>query len=137
MIIITAKELETIRESYINFSKNSKNIFDKFYNNFFQIDPSVKDLFKQVDIKKQKRMLFNSISYFITLDEISDEDINEYASSLNDKHQSVKISSSQKESFKQAFLKTLHEEYGTAYSKEIGAIWTKLLENIFINFAKE
>ena len=137
MIVITAKELETIRESYINFSKNSKNLFDNFYTNFFQIDSSVKDLFTHVDIKKQKRMLFDSISYFITNNEISDEDINEYVSSLNEKHQSIKISSSQKGSFKQAFLKTLHEEYGTAYSSEIESIWTKLLDIILINFAKE
>lgn len=137
MIIIAPEELETIRKSYIEISKNSKNLFDNFYAKFFEIDPSVKKFFTNVNMNKQKQMLFESITYFINDIEITDTDLDEYVQTLKLKHQSMKIKLSQMNSFKEAFLDTLSSAHGEAFTDEIRNIWIELLDEIFSRFAKQ
>ena len=137
MIVISSKELETINESFIKMSKHSKNLFENFYSNFFSKDPSIKELFHNVDLQKQKKMLFESISYFLTTDEITADDIENYANDLKTLHQSLQISNEQINSFKEAFLMTLKETLGIDYTKDVENIWTKLITNILTAFSKK
>ena len=134
MIVISAIELEKIRDSYIKLSKDSKNLFEDFYPNFFELDPSAKKLFEKINMKKQKRMIFDSITYFITNKEITDEDIREYGQSLKTLHESVNMTNSQVNNFRKAFLKTLEQEIGSDFSDQINQIWTKLLDKIMVYF---
>ena len=137
MLILSSQELGIITKSYIELSHRSENVFEKFYSNFFLIDPSAKNLFTNVDLKKQRQMLFESISYFISSDEITDQDIDEYVETLKNIHQSVHIALSQYDSFKKAFIKTFREAYGSSFTVQIEQIWSKLLDEILKRFSKK
>ena len=136
MNVLSSDELDKIKISFIEVSKNTRNIFEWFYSSLFEFDPTIKELFKNVDLGKQKNMLFESITYFITNKEITDEELHDYVTTLKQKHNSVHITPSQMESFKIIFLKMIEQTHKDSYSDEIKNIWTKLLDEIFIKFAK-
>ena len=136
MNVISSDELEKIKISFIEASKNTRSIFEGFYSSLFEYDPTIKELFKNVDLAKQKNMLFESITYFITNKEITDEDLNEYVEILKQNHHSVHITPSQMESFKVIFLKMIEQTHKDSHSDEIKTIWTKLFDEIFTRFAK-
>lgn len=137
MIELTTNDLNIIRDSYVKLSLDSKNIFENFYDNFFELDPSAKKLFENVNMQKQKRMLFESLSYFINNKEITNLDLEEYADILKNQHQSVHISTSQTKNFELAFIKTIKEDLGNNFTPDIEKSWLKLLEEIFKRFVKE
>ena len=81
-------------------------------------------------------MIFDSITYFITNKEITDEDIREYGQSLKTLHESVNMTNSQVNNFRKAFLKTQEQEIGSDFSDQINQIWTKFLDQILVYFTK-
>ena len=134
MIILSSSDVEIIKESFIQLSKDSKNVFDHFYENFFSLDSSARTLFKEVDLTKQKKMLFESLSYFVISNEITDSDLLEYSVSLKEKHQSVNMTKSQIDNFGKALLKTIKESQGESFTFEKEQIWSKLINQILTTF---
>ena len=112
MIVISSEDLKLIKLSYIQATKNSKNIFEYFYSNLFEIDPSIKELFEKIDLNIQKIMLFDSITYFINVNQITDEYLNNYVNKLKIEHQNIKITPNQMNAFKNTLLDTIRFIYG-------------------------
>ena len=136
MIVISSEDLKLIKLSYIQATKNSKNIFEYFYSNLFELDPSIKELFEKIDLNIQKIMLFDSITYFINVNQISDEYLNNYVNKLKIEHQNIKITPNQMNAFKNTLLDTIRFIYGDLYTDQINHIWTKIMDEIFIRFAE-
>ena len=136
MIVISSEDLKLIKLSYIQATKNSKNIFEYFYSNLFEIDPSIKELFEKIDLNIQKIMLFDSITYFINVNQITDEYLNNYVNKLKIEHQNIKITPNQMNAFKNTLLDTIRFIYGDLYTDQINHIWTKIMDEIFIRFAE-
>ena len=82
MIVVSSQELKLIKLSYIQATKNSKNIFEYFYSNLFENDPSINELFENVDLNIQKIMLFDSITFFFYVNQITDEFLDYYVNKL-------------------------------------------------------
>ena len=135
MIVVSSQELKLIKLSYIQATKNSKNIFEYFYSNLFENDPSIKELFENVDLNIQKIMLFDSITYFINVNQITDEYLDNYVNKLKIEHQYIKITPNQMNAFKNTLLGTIRFIYGDLFTDQINNIWIKIIDEIFLRFA--
>ena len=100
---------EVFNESYEFINRPESNFYELFYDDFIGSSNDIQNLFKNVDINKQKLMLRESILYMMMF--YSDKNYNPYFVSLARKHKKMNVTDDMYTSFMDSLITALSKSY--------------------------
>jgi len=121
---MTPEQVTLVKESWEQVKLISGKAAELFYGKLFELDPSLKPLFKTDDMKEQGRKLMATIGVAVaSLDKL--EEILPTVQALGKKHtQQYKIPDSSYQTVGQALLWTLGQGLGDAFTNDVKEAWT-------------
>jgi len=135
---MTTKQIELVENSWDFVLMNTTEAGIIFYNRLFEIDPSLRNLFKG-DIKSQSQKLISLITFAVhklnSLDEILTD-----VKALGMRHNKYNVKEEHYATVAQALLWTLEKGLGNQWNEELKNAWVTLytvLSKTMIEAAKE
>lgn len=135
---MTQKQIELVENSWDYFLLNTQEAGLVFYNKLFEIDPSLRDLFK-ADIKSQSQKLISLITFAVHKLQNFSEIISD-VKALGVRHKNYKVKKEYYSTVGEALLWTLKSGLGNQWNDETKDAWETLygiLSNVMIDAAQE
>lgn len=96
-----------------------------FYDRLFEIDPSVRKLFRSTDMVKQRQMLMHVVGMAVAgLDKL--DSLMSTVEDLGRRHAGYGVQDAHYDSVGAALLWTLEKGLGDAWNSEVAAAWTEV-----------
>ena len=130
--MFTDSEILSLRRSFERVWPHDEESNDRgrliraFYERFFQACPEAASLFKNVHMRKQRRMLFTAIASVVHNLENHDQ-MEKYLVELGHRHKSYGATSSQFTVFLECLLDRIRAADSAAWDAEIEALWHRAL----------
>jgi hemoglobin-like flavoprotein len=122
MLMLTAKQIELVQETWKTITPVSQQMGESFYNRLFQKNPELKPMFKS-DPKDQAMKLMFMISYLVhrlgSFDDLKDEIIK-----LASRHTGYGTKKEHYAAVGDSLLATLKESLGKSWTPETEAAWS-------------
>jgi len=135
---MTSEQIVLVQQTFEKVRPVSEAVADMFYKRLFELDPSLRKLFKR-DIKKQGRMLMLMIEFVVKgLDD--PETILPTIRDLGKRHVGYGVKEEDYATVGDALLWTLEQRLGEDFTPEVKEAWEeayKLLSNVMINAGRE
>ena len=135
---MTSKQIELVENSWDFIMANTTEAGLIFYNKLFELDPSLRSLFKG-DIKSQSQKLISLITFAVhklnTLDEILAD-----VRALGVRHNKYRVQRDHYATVAEALLWTLEKALGNQWTQELKSAWVTLytvLSTTMIEAAQE
>ena len=133
----TAKQIELVQASFKKVLPIADAAAEMFYNRFFELDPSVKPLFK-VDMTEQGNMLMTVIETAVC--DLNDLDVLvPTVKMLGIRHADYNVVDKHYDTVGEALLWTLEQKLGEDFTPEVKDAWAvvyTLIANIMMDAAK-
>ena len=121
--MLTPKEIDLVKESWQSVVPIADTAASLFYGRLFELDPSLKELFKsdmQEQGKKLMQMIGVAVSNLHQLDQVL-----EPVQDLGRRHTDYKVAPEHYDTVGAALLWTLAQGLGDAFTPEVETAWTK------------
>lgn len=119
---MTTLNIELLRASFEKVKPHATRVSDRFYENLFQKNPEVKQLFLKADFSAQKMKLVGSLVYiFDHLDKPTK--LEPYLLNMGSRHSYYGTQEEHYGAVGEALLSTLSEVLGPEFTPEIKAQW--------------
>lgn len=120
---ITEKEIQLVQESWGKCIPIAETAADLFYGKLFELDPSVKPLFK-TDIKEQGKKLMTMITTAVNgLDKL--DTIVGAVQAMGKRHAGYGVKDEHYDTVGSALIWTLGQGLGDAFTEEVKVAWLK------------
>jgi hemoglobin-like flavoprotein len=120
-MMITADQITLVQTSFAQVTRISDQAADMFYNRLFEIDPSLRGLFRS-DIKEQGRKLMQMLAVAVNgLDHL--DSIIPAVQDLGRRHIVYGVKAADYQTVGAALLWTLEQGLGDAFTPEVEAAW--------------
>jgi hemoglobin-like flavoprotein len=118
---MNTKQISLVQDSYVKLIPISLQAGELFYNNLFQLDPSLRSLFKK-DLKQQGQKLMTMLGTAVML--LGDLDkLLPIAQSLGERHVGYGVKDKHYEIVGEALIDTLAQGLGEDFTSEIKSAW--------------
>lgn len=135
---MTPRQIELVENSWDFILMNTNEAGIIFYNRLFEIDPSLKSLFKE-DIKSQSQKLVSLITFAVHKLSNFSEIISDVRA-LGMRHRTYKVKPEYYQTVGKALLSTLEKGLGDQWNRETKEAWATLydtLSQIMIEASRE
>jgi len=137
---MTPEQVTAVKSTWESVKPISEKAAELFYGKLFELDPSLKPLFKTGDMKEQGRKLMATIGVAVSsLDRL--DEILSTVQALGNKHtHQYKVPDSSYKTVGQALLWTLGQGLGDAFTDDVKEAWTltyTTLADVMIAAGKE
>jgi len=137
---MTPEQVTAVKSTWESVKPRSEKAAELFYGKLFELDPSLKPLFKTGDMKEQGRKLMATIGVAVSSLDRLDEIIST-VQTLGNKHtHQYKVPDSSYKTVGQALLWTLGQGLGDAFTDDLKEAWTltyTTLADVMIAAGKE
>ncbi len=119
---MTPSQIALVRGSFAKLAPSHETVAARFYENLFEIDPSLKHLFNSCDMRVQCAKLIVAIGTIVN----SLDDLEPLLGSMRDlgrRHARYGVQEKHYVSCGKALLETLHECFGPAFEGNLCAAW--------------
>lgn len=119
---MTPRQIALVRNSFAKLSPSHESVAARFYENLFEIDPSLKHLFSCCDMRVQCAKLVAAIATIVN----SLEDLDPVLGGIRDlgrRHIRYGVQDKHYVSCGKALLGTMHECFGPAFDADLCAAW--------------
>jgi len=118
---MTPEQIEIVKRNFIQIAPLEDEVATGFYERLFQLDPSLRSLFKE-DLSEQKKKLIMMLEFAVgTLDRI---DVFEPSlEELGRRHVAYGVRETHYETVGAAFILTLRAMLGAALTEQLEAAW--------------
>jgi hemoglobin-like flavoprotein len=135
---MTPAQVEMIRASWTAVEPIQDVAATLFYGRLFQLDPTLRRLFKRADMAQQKKILMQTLTVVVkSLDRL--EQLVPAVQALGRRHAGYGVRASQYDTVGQALLWTLGQGLGDGFTPELQAAWTEayaVLSSVMIEAAR-
>ncbi|MCC9600671.1 globin domain-containing protein [Stieleria sp. JC731] len=135
---MSPEEIELVQSSWEKVKPISEQAAELFYGKLFELDPSLKPLFKG-DMKEQGKKLMATLNLaVVSLTKL--EEILPAVQDLGRRHVKYGVPDESYQTVAQALLWTLEQGLGDGFTPEVKAAWTKTyvtLSNVMLEAAHE
>ncbi len=115
------RQIRLIQESYTRVFPNSGHLANLFYMRLFELDPSLRTLFKD-DMTEQKAKLIDMLS-FIVDSLLQLDDLIPAVQALGQRHVGYRVQAQDYEPLGKALLWALEQTLGAEFTPELRAAW--------------
>jgi len=121
---ITLEQKKLVQETWEKVVPIAETSAELFYGRLFEIDPELKPLFKQTDMKEQKMKLLQMLGMAVKgLDNL--EQLVPAVENLGRRHVGYGVKDSHYDTVGDALLWTLEKGLGEAFTPEVMEAWTQ------------
>ncbi|MEY2818504.1 MAG: globin family protein [Chloroflexota bacterium] len=121
---ITLEQKKLVQETWEKVVPIAETAAELFYGRLFEIDPELKPLFKQTDMKEQKMKLLQMLGMAVKgLDNL--EQLVPAVENLGRRHVGYGVKDSHYDTVGDALLWTLEKGLGEAFTPEVMEAWTQ------------
>lgn len=118
---MTPAQIELVQTSFHKISEIQEDAADLFYNNLFELNGDLRQLFKK-DMAQQKRKLMSSLAYIVTsLDKL--EARRPYIEGLGKAHVGYGVCPEDFDTVGQALLRTLETAFDSDWTPDLADAW--------------
>lgn len=136
--MLTSQQIELVTTSWKSVLPISETAAELFYNRLFELDPSLRPLFKD-DIKVQGERLMNMINVAVNaLNKL--DDVVPAIQAMGRRHRDYNVKDEHYDTVAAALLWTLEQGLGEAFTADVKEAWTQvytILATTMINAANE
>jgi hemoglobin-like flavoprotein len=122
MAELTPDQVKLVQSNWAEVKKIKDVAADLFYNKLFELDPTVRDLFRE-DISIQKKALMATISFAVATLNHPDKLV-PAVQKLGERHGALDVTPAHYTTVGQALLWTLEQGLGEAWTPEAETAWT-------------
>lgn len=120
---MTPRQIERIRTSWSAVEPMAVQAATLFYSQLFELDPTIKRLFRSADMEKQRKVLMQTLSVVVkSLDKL--DTIMPAIQALGRRHAGYGVRAEHYETVGAALLWTLEQGLGEAFDEETRDAWT-------------
>ena len=134
---MTPEQIEMVQTTWAKVKPNAEAVAEMFYARLFELDPSLKSLFKG-DMTEQGKKLMATLNLAVTsLTKL--EEILPAVEDLGRRHVQYGVPEKSYQTVGQALLETLDKGLGAEFTPEVKTAWTQTyvtLSNVMINASK-
>jgi len=121
---MTPRQVEIIRASWTQVEPIADVASTLFYDRLFDLDPTLRRLFRRTDMAQQKKLLMQTLTVVVrSLDRL--ETIIPAVQALGRRHAGYGVRASHYETVGQALLWTLGQGLGDGFTPELQDAWTE------------
>jgi hemoglobin-like flavoprotein len=121
---MTPEQEELVRTTWRRFDPTPRAASVQFYQQLFELDPTVQQLFAGVDLAEQERKLMAMLAQIVHAIDQPEELVTSVAA-LGRRHVHYGVKDADYESVGAALLWVLEQNLGDAFTPEVRAAWTE------------
>lgn len=122
---LTAEEKLLVSKSFYQIIPISDRASERFYERLFEIAPQVRDLFRNADMRTQRKKLIDMVALVVySLDNL--EKVQSAMEKLGDRHVGYGVTVAQYEYVGESLFWMLEQELADEYTDEVDKAWRKL-----------
>ncbi|MEE8056573.1 MAG: globin family protein [Pseudomonadales bacterium] len=121
---MTPEQIKLVRDSWQHIEPMEEQVADYFYKTLFELDPSVRPLFKG-DIKTQGKKLMEMMGTAVSLLNRNDT-LLPIVMKLGERHRRYQVKATHYETVGSALLNTLQAGLGDAFTEDVEEAWTEV-----------
>lgn len=119
--MITPEQIDLVKKNFVQIAPLADEVAGEFYHRLFQLDPSLRALFKE-DLTEQKKKLMTMLKFAVgTLDRM--EVLEASLEELGRRHIAYGVRDEHYETVGKALILTLREMLGAALTEPIEGAW--------------